>query len=534
VVIWGTNAVSTQVNVMTHAIKARKERGAKVVVIDVYKTDTMKQADLSLVVKPGTDGALACAVMHVLFRDGYADRDYLARFTDVPAELEEHLATRDPAWAAGITGLTVDEIEIFARLVGENRKTFFRLGYGFGRQRNGAVNMHAASCIAAVTGAWQYEGGGAFHNNGAIYHWRKSLIEGLDARDPKIRILDQSRIGAILTGEREALKRPDGSDGPPVTALLIQNTNPVNVAPDQTKVFQGFAREDLFTVVHEQFMTDTAKMADIVLPATMFMEHDDLYAGGGHQHIMLGLKLVDAPGECWSNHEVISALAERLGAEHQGFTMSPREIIDWTLQNSGWGTFAELETTNFRDVQPKFEDAHYLKGFAYRDGKFKFKPDWPNVPNANIGTLGPWDKMPSLPDHWEVTEEPDATHPFKLATSPSRSYLNSSFSETPSSKKREGRPEVMINPADAERLAIGQGTKVELGNERGQVILHAKVTDQTRPGTLIAEGLWPNSAHENGRGINMLTGADAVAPFGGAAFHDNKAWIRPVDEASGE
>ncbi|MBN8945051.1 MAG: molybdopterin oxidoreductase family protein [Rhizobiales bacterium] len=529
VVIWGTNAVSTQVNVMTHAMKARKERGAKVVVIDVYKTDTMKQADLSLVVKPGTDGALACAVMHVLFRDGYADRDYLARYTDVPAELEAHLSTRGPAWAAGITGLTVEEIETFARLVGEHRKTFFRLGYGFGRQRNGAVNMHAASCIAAVTGAWQYEGGGAFHNNGAIYHWRKSLIEGLDARDPKIRILDQSRIGAILTGEREALKRPDGSDGPPVTALLIQNTNPVNVAPDQTKVFKGFARDDLFTVVHEQFMTDTAKMADIVLPATMFMEHDDLYAGGGHQHIMLGLKLVEAPGECRSNHEVISALAQRLGAEHQGFTMSPREIIDWTLQNSGWGTLAELETTNFRDVQPKFEEAHYLGGFAYRDGKFKFKPDWPNVPNANIGTLGPWDKMPSLPDHWEVTEEPDAAHPFKLATSPSRSYLNSSFAETPSSKKREGRPEVMINPADAERLSIAPGAKVELGNERGQVILHAKVTDQTRPGTLIAEGLWPNSAHEKGRGINMLTGADAVAPFGGAAFHDNKAWIRPVE-----
>lgn len=529
VVIWGTNAVSTQVNVMTHAMKARKERGAKVVVIDVYKTDTMKQADLSLVLKPGTDGALACAVMHVLFRDGYADRDYLARYTDVPAELEAHLSTRGPAWAAGITGLTVDEIETFARLVGENRKTFFRLGYGFGRQRNGAVNMHAAACIAAVTGAWQYEGGGAFHNNGAIYHWRKSLIEGLDARDPKIRILDQSRIGAILTGEREALKRPDGSDGPPVTALLIQNTNPVNVAPDQAKVFQGFARDDLFTVVHEQFMTDTAKMADIVLPATMFMEHDDLYAGGGHQHIMLGLKLVEAPGECRSNHEVISALAQRLGAEHQGFTMSPREIIDWTLQNSGWGTLAELETTNFRDVQPKFEEAHYLGGFAYRDGKFKFKPDWPNVPNANIGTLGPWDKMPSLPDHWDVTEEPDAAHPFKLATSPSRSYLNSSFAETPSSRKREGRPEVMINPADAERLAIAPGAKVELGNERGQVILHAKVTDQTRPGTLIAEGLWPNSAHEKGRGINMLTGADAVAPFGGAAFHDNKAWIRPLE-----
>jgi len=145
VVIWGTNPVSTQVNVMTHAMKARKERGAKIVVVDIYRTDTVKQADLGLVLKPGTDAALACAVMHVLFRDGFTDRDYLRDFTDVPAELESHLQSRDPAWAAAITGLTVEEIEAFAKLVGENRKTFFRLGYGFGRQRNGAVNMHAAS-----------------------------------------------------------------------------------------------------------------------------------------------------------------------------------------------------------------------------------------------------------------------------------------------------------------------------------------------------------------------------------------------------
>ncbi|QCK87029.1 molybdopterin oxidoreductase family protein [Phreatobacter aquaticus] len=528
VVIWGTNPVSTQVNVMTHAMKARKERGAKIVVIDLYRTDTLKQADLGLVVRPGTDGALACAVMHVLFRDGFADREYLRDFTDVPEELESHLQSRDPAWAAAITGLTVEEIEAFAKLVGENKRTYLRLGYGFGRQRNGAVNMHAASCIAAVTGSWKVEGGGAFHNNGAIYHWRKSLIEGLDIRNPRIRMLDQSRIGPILVGEPDALRRPDGSDGPPVTALLIQNTNPVNVAPEQAKVVRGFAREDLFTVVHEQFMTDTAKMADLVLPATQFMEHDDMYQGGGHQHIMLGLKLVEPPGECRSNHDLICDLARRLGAEHEGFAMNEREIIDWTLQNSGWGTFDELATGNFRDVQPSFEEAHYLKGFAYGDKRFKFKPDWPKVPFANIGPLGPWKDMPGLPDHWAVTEEPDAEHPFKLATSPARSFLNSTFVETPSSKKREGRPEVMINPADAARLAIADGAKVELGNVRGTVILHAKLTEQTRAGTLVAEGIWPNDAHEGGRGINTLTSADAVAPFGGAAFHDNKAWIRPL------
>ncbi len=182
VVIWGTNAVNTQVNVMAHATKARRERGAKIVAIDIYQNGTMEQADIALCLRPGTDGALACAVMHVLFRDGYANWPYLDQYTDCPRELEAHLKAKTPEWAAAITGLTVAEIENFARLVGATPKTYFRLGYGFSRQRNGAANMHAASCIAAVTGAWLHEGGGAFHNNGAIFHWDKALIEGNDAQ----------------------------------------------------------------------------------------------------------------------------------------------------------------------------------------------------------------------------------------------------------------------------------------------------------------------------------------------------------------
>jgi len=169
VVIWGTNAVATQVNLMTHATRARKQRGAKIVAIDIYETETMRQADMALRVRPGSDGALACAVMHVAFRDGFADRDYMAKYTDAPAALEAHLAGRDPHWAAAITGLTVAEIEAFAALVGRTKRTFFRLGYGFSRQRNGAANMHAALCIPAVTGAWAHEGGGALHGSSAIY-----------------------------------------------------------------------------------------------------------------------------------------------------------------------------------------------------------------------------------------------------------------------------------------------------------------------------------------------------------------------------
>jgi len=521
VVIWGTNAVNTQVNVMTHATRARKERGAKLVAVDVYMNDTMKQADLPVLIRPGTDGALACAVMHCLFRDGKADWDYLERYTDAPHELAAHLQTRGPAWASPITGCPAETIEAFARLVGDNKRSFFRLGYGFSRSRNGAVNMHAASCIAAVTGAWRYEGGGAFHNNGGIFHLNNSVIEGSDLRDPKIRMLDQSRIGAILTGDKDALL-----GGPPVDALLIQNTNPVSVAPDQETVKRGFARDDLFVCVHEQFMTDTAKAADVVLPATMFVEHDDFYTAGGSQYILLGPKLVEPPGECRSNHEVICALGKRLGAEHPGFAMTARELIDVSLRQAGWGTLADIEKNRWIDCQPDFAKAHYLDGFAYADKKFHFKPDWPQVPFQRWHRDVSRRPLPQLPDHWDVIEEADEEHPFRLATSPARGFLNSTFTETPTSLSRERRPEVMIHPDDAATLSIADGDKVVLGNRRGEVRLHARLFDGVRRGVLIAESIWPNSAYADGRGINTLTGADPVAPFGGAAFHDNKVWLR--------
>ena len=519
-VIWGTNPVNTQVNVMTHAANARRG-GAKIIHIDTYRNGTAEQADLFLCVRPGTDGALACAVMHILFRDGFANRAYLEKYTDCPDKLEAHLRDKTPAWAEAITGVPAAEIETFAKMVGETPKTFFRLGYGFSRQRNGVVNMHAASCIAAVTGSWLEEGGGAFHNNGAIYHWDKTLIEGLDVQDPSVRMLDQSRIGPVLMGDRDAL-----GDGPPVTALFIQNTNPMRVAPDHNLVRQGFARDDLFTCVHEQFMTETAQAADIVLPATMFLEHDDVYQGGGHQYITLGPKVVEAPAECRSNHDVINGLAERLGAEHPGFGMSPWELIDATLQASGWGDAETLRRERWIDCQPEFSDAHYIDGFAHPDGKFRFAPMWREVLPHGFAPEELLSQMPALPDHWPVIEEATEAMPFRLVTAPARNYLNSSFTETPTSIAREGKPTVMIHPDDAAALGVGDDDVVKLGNDRGEVPIAVEVFDGVQRGVVVVESIWPNAAFAGGKGINALTGADPVAPVGGAAFHDNPIWIR--------
>ncbi|WEJ11091.1 molybdopterin-containing oxidoreductase family protein [Sinorhizobium prairiense] len=526
VVIWGTNAVATQVNVMTHAVKARKERGAKIVVIDVYDNPTIKQADMGLVLKPGTDAALACAVMHVAFRDGHADRAYMAEFADDPAGLEAHLKTRGPEWASAITGLSVEEIEAFARLVGTTARTYFRLGYGFTRQRNGSVAIHAAASVATVLGSWKHEGGGAFHSNNDIFRLDKRELVGSTLHDPDVRMLDQSQIGRVLTGDAEALRNRG-----PVTALLIQNTNPVNVAPEQRLVKRGFLRDDVFVAVHEQFMTDTAQVADIVLPATMFLEHDDLYRGGGHQHVLLGPKVVEPPPTVRTNLFVIEELAKRLGvADCPGFGMTERQHIDRLLANYGIG-YDEMKERKWLDCQPAFEEAHFLNGFAHPDGRFRFKADWtgtpaPNRPPEAMGAQGPHGELPEFPDHVDLIEVADERHPFRLATSPARSFLNSTFAETPSSIQKEGRPEVMIHAQDAAELGIAEGDVVRLGNGRGEIRLHAKIGGGARRGVVIAEGLWPNGAHLDGEGINVLTGADAVAPYGGAAFHDNRVWMR--------
>ncbi len=521
VVIWGTNAVSTQVNVMTHVAKARKNRGAKIVVIDTYRNGTAQKADLFLCVRPGTDGALACGVMHALFRDGYADRDFLKAHTDAPEELEAHLQSRTPEWASEICGVSVEGIETFARMIGNTPRTYLRLGYGFSRSRNGAINMHAAESIASVTGAWKHEGGGAFHNNGAIYHWDKTMIEGLDVLDPSVRVFDQSRIAEILTGNPRDL-----AGGPPVTAVLVQNTNPMSIAPDLNKVHEGFLRKDLFVCVHEQFMTETARVADIILPATMFVEHDDVYQSGGHQHITLGPKILEAPGECRSNHDVICALAKRLGAAHPGFEMTSNELIDWTLKHSGWGDLAALEKARWIDCQPSFEESHFINGFAHPDRKYHFNVDWKNITPGGFVDTALFDTAPVFPDHWDIIDQATSDKPFRLVTAPARTFLNSTFNETPTSLKREGRPEVQIHPDDAEQHGISDGMLVEMGNDRGAIKLHARLFDGIRHGVVISESIWPNDAFEGGKGINVLTGTDAIAPVGGAPFHDTAVWIK--------
>lgn len=514
VVIWGCNAIATQINLMKLVVQAQRERGARLVVVDPVYNDTAEKADIHLALRPGTDGALAAAVMHCAFRDGHADRDYLERMTDDPQGLEQSLADKTPEWAAAITGLSVAEIESFAQLYGGTPRSFIRLGIGFSRSRNGAHNIHSVSCLPAVTGAWQHPGGGALLGTSAIFgQLDKTLIEGTDLADEHSRDLDMSRIGAVLNGNAEDLQ-----GGPPVQAMLIQNTNPMAVAPDLGEVHRGFAREDLFVCVHEQFMTETARMADVVLPATTSMEHDDLYTSYGQIYLQVATPVIDPYADCRSNHEVICELGRRLGREDPGFDMDARTMIAQTLERSGYPDYDSLLAQRWFDVSED-KDMPFSQGFDWPDGKFRLRADWSAVGEDHQG-------MPAWPGHWAVTDAVSEAQPYRLITPPARYFLNSSFTQSPCALIKEGRPAVRMHPEDARTHDIQDGQRVEIGNALGSLKLHALLTERTRPGVLEVQGIWPGDAFEGGVGVNALISAEAAQPSGGVVFHDASVWLR--------
>ncbi len=515
IIVWGGNPVSTQVNFMTHVAKARKARGTKLVVVDVYKTPTAEAADIFIPVRPGTDGALACAIMHVLFKEGFADREYMEKYTDFPTDLESHLEQRSPEWASTICGVPVEDIVSLARLYGETKRSFIRVGYGFSRSRNGSANIHAVSCLPAVTGAWQHKGGGALHTNRALYaHIDQTMIKGLDVCDPDIRQLDMCRIGPVLNRDEPSLL-----GGPQVTAMLIQNTNPADVAPDTNAVIKGLARDDLFVCVHEQFMTTTAKYADIVLPATMFLEHEDYYRGGGHMYLQVHRAVIEPFDQCRSNHDVICALGQRLGSNHPAFYMSGEELIDQSLTATGLPGFEEAADMKWIDMSVSWEEAHFQNGFGHADGKFRFAPNWSEIgPDHAV--------MPTLPDHLANTDEVSDEKPFRLVVPPARRFLNSTFNEMPSNRTKEHAPRALMERETCERLGLKEGDQVRLGNEQGSVVVPVYPASDQRADTVIVEGIWPGADFGEGLSINVLVSADRGPPNGGGVFHDTAIWVR--------
>jgi anaerobic selenocysteine-containing dehydrogenase len=301
----------------------------------------------------------------------------------------------------------------------------------------------------------------------------------------------------------------------------MQNANSANVAGDSRTVRRGLSREDLFLCVHEQFPTATAQYADILLPAAQFLEYDDLYYGLGHTHINVGLAVLDRYEDARTNHEVIAGLAERLGCAQPCFSMLATELLDLTLRQSGRGTLAEAAERGWIDCARSFEDAHFLNGFAHPDGRFRFKPDWSRIGPEHAA-------MPAMPDHMAGVEAATADHPFRMVAPPARSFLNTTFTETPGSRAREAEPRALLHPDDAAMLGLNEGDSVRVGNRRGELTMAARPFQGVQRGVVIVEGIWPNTAFDGALGINQLIGADRVPPNGGTAFHDTAVWLRPV------
>jgi len=301
--------------------------------------------------------------------------------------------------------------------------------------------------------------------------------------------------------------------------MIMQNINPVEVAPETNAVIEGMKRDDLFVCVHEQFMTGSAMLADIVLPATTFLEHDDLYQGGGHLYLQVGKKIIEPLAETRSNVETLSALARRLGSDHELFTLDAWTLIDRTLRATGHPGADETHAKGWIDCSIPFDDAHFLNGFGFPDGKFRFKPNWSEI-GADFA------RMSELPDHLDVIDNPTDDKPFRLVAAPARRFLNTSFTQSPSSLKKEGEPKAMIHPDTLLSLGIKEGEEIMIGNDLGQVTVKAIAFDGLQTGTVVVEGIWPNKHFKSGIGINALISAERALPNGGAAFHDTAVWMR--------
>ncbi|MBF0165015.1 MAG: molybdopterin-dependent oxidoreductase [Magnetococcales bacterium] len=502
-ILWGINAAATHITLMGHVKQARRN-GAKLVVVDPYRNQTARLADLHLPLRPGTDAALAAAMMHVLLTEGLADRDYLAETTDFDAEVAHHLATRTPEWAGPITGLDPDQIRAFARMYGQARAPFIRLGLGMSRQNNGAVNVHAVSCLPAITGAWKKPGGGALFATGGGFNIAAGPMP--ETRSPRpTRQIDMSRLGEALT---------DPKLDPPIRGLIISHANPAVTCPDLQQLYVGLNRGDLFTVVHEQVMTDTARFADILLPATTFLEHEDLYKSYGHYTLQHAKPLLPATAQAMSNHDFVNALARKMGFEDPCFTLDTAATIAHILADSHLPPRQQWENP-WLDCAPAWEKGHFLHGFPQPDGRFHFRPHWSDP------------AMPPLPDHWPVNHRDNpaeaAAYPLDFMTPPALDVLNSTFSGTARAQKHP--PHVWIHPQDARQRGIEDGDRVAVYNGVGQLTMRAHVTEAVRPGLTLCESNQPGAAFPEGIGLNALSHATRVAPDGGPALHDNRVEV---------
>ena len=514
VILWGINASYTHINLMT-LVKRAKQRGAFVVVIDPYRTQTAKRADLHLMPRPGTDTALALGMMHVLIAEGRVDEAYLRRATLGFTALRDHVRQYDPRRVSEITGISAEEIVSLARRYGASPAAFIRLGIGISRHDNGGMTCRTIACLPALTGAYAHPAGGALLSSTATFGLDYAALERPDLRPtPTPRTINMIHLGRALAG-------PD--TGPPVKALYVYNANPAAVCPNQELVLRGLAREDLFTVVHEQQLTDTTDWADLVLPATTSMEHRDLYKSYGHLYLQLADPVIPPAGESRSNWQVSRALARALHLDDPHFDKDEDALFGEALA-SGHPSVAGVTVERLRAERVvRLEVGRPFLPFADGAPTPSGKVELVSESMARQG-------LPALPTYMPLVEGPEHAeiarrYPLQCIVPPNRFFLNSSFGESARLRRRQGAPAVFLHPADAGARGIGEGDAVVVRTARGESRFTAHLTEDTRAGVIVIEGIWWAKHQAGGRNVNALTD-DRVADMGGGpVFHSNLAEV---------
>jgi anaerobic selenocysteine-containing dehydrogenase len=518
VVLWGVNAAYSTINVMTLVKQARRQ-GAYVVVIDPYRTATAAQADEHLMVRPGTDTALALAVMHVLVNEGLIDGRYVARATVGFERLAEHVKAWPPERVASITGLPAATIAAFARRYGAGPRSFIRAGIGLSRHTNGGMACRTIACLPALTGAYADPHGGALLSSGGAFGVDTRPLERPDlVPTPPPRVVNMIHLGRALT---------DAALRPRVEALYVYNSNPAAICPDQNVVLRGLAREDLFTVVHEQVLTDTAHYADLVLPATTSMEHEDLYLSYGHLYVQLAPPVLPPRGEARSNWTVFGMLARALGVAEAHYAKTPEQLIRELLAAGDVSvrgiTYERLRAEGSVRLDVPRPYLPFAEGAPTPSGKVELYSE-------RLASAG----LPGLPTYVPLAEGPEDTalaarYPLQCIVPPNRFFLNSSFSQSGRLRARQQTPTVLIAAEDAGPRGIADGDAVRVFNGRGEARFTARVTDATRGGVVVAEGIWWHRFHPGGRGVNVLTSDREADMGGGPAFHSNLVEIARVE-----
>lgn len=508
IILWGSNVILSNLHLWPFILEARK-RGARVIVIDPYRTRTAEEADVHMQILPGADAALALGMMHVIFGEGLEDREYLERYCVGSKELRERAKEYPPERVSAITELPPDAIVSLAREYATAKPSMIRLNYGMQRHAGGGAAVRAVACLPAIIGAWRHAAGGLLLSTSGTYGFDSRILERPDLMRGTPRTINMTRLGDALLNAR-----------PPVKALYVYNSNPAAVAPDQSIVTRGLLREDLFTIVHDQFLTDTANFADIVLPATTQLEHFDLHKSYGHLYVMLNEPSIPPLGEAKCNADVFRLLAAKMGFDDDAFLETDREIAEQVLRSQSQALEGITMDMLAREGWARLNLPDRFAPFA--EGRFPTPSGKCQLFSEALARQG-LDPLPAyVPPKESRASNPElaSRYPLALLSPPAPGFLNTTFGNLPRTLRANPKPHLDINPADAEDRNVASGDRVRVFNARGSCALWARVTDRVRAGVVVAPAIWWQKLSPDGRNINHLT-SQAVADLGGGAtFYD--------------